>query len=369
MSIEEYYRIIEELADKVERSEIATHDYLEELINEKNNQIFEVIDFRKEFLDAKEQDQVRGYLVIGFFKTLTEIERLTCFTITLEVDQIKSKNSWKKRCECYSKDQPLFKLEPDLLNKVRKKDTGSFDNELINLKALEQINDSEIVKFNKSYSILDHSLNPQIVIWSQTNFPDKPIYVRVNPYKAFEKMPSQMLFESVLMPANPKWWKHLTIHNRKKEGASYLLDDCSPKDNYRQFWEFHIKNVNRLEVIAKRNNSSNLSMMIEEITNIDTHGLLFGRMIHLDSDSKFGTDFDQSTLNHLDLAINIYEGNVAQKRLEQKLESGNKTVDASYRTHLLRIESIPFKALFGYAISFFRSQTLINEWFADQFRE
>ena len=182
-------------------------------------------------------------------------------------------------------------------------------------------------------------------------------------------MPSGMLLESILMPANPNWWRHLTIYNRTKEGASYLLDDCSPKDNNRQFWEFHIKNVNRLEVIAKRNNNGNLSMMIEEITNIDTHGLLFGRMIHLDSDNQFGTPFDKATLNHLDLAINVYDGETAVKRLNDNLATGTKTVDASSRTHLLRIENIPFKGLFGYAISFFRSQTLINEWFSDQFRE
>lgn len=110
-------------------------------------------------------------------------------------------------------------------------------------------------------------------------------------------------------------------------------------------------------------------MMIEELSQIDTHGLLFGRCIHLDTDSKFGTPFEFAQLNHLDLAINIYEGEAANKRLGDNLAAGNVTTDASYRTHLLRIEGIPFKGLFGFVIAFFRSQTLISEWFEDQFRD
>ncbi len=53
--------------------------------------------------------------------------------------------------------------------------------------------------------------------------------------------------------------------------------------------------------------------MIEEITDIDNRGLIFSRCIHLDTDSKFGTDFENSILNLLDVAINIYEGDTAKK--------------------------------------------------------
>jgi hypothetical protein len=126
--------------------------------------------------------------------------------------------------------------------------------------------------------------------------------------------------------------------------------------------------LRRLEVIAKRDNNGNLSMMIEEITGINDNGLMFGRMIHLDTDSTFGTDFNNSNLNHLDLAINVYENDIAAKRLKDNLANGKKTVDSSYRTHLLRIENIPFKGLFGFLVSFFKSQTLMNEYFEDQFK-
>jgi len=170
-----------------------------------------------------------------------------------------------------------------------------------------------------------------------------------------------------LIPANPNWWKNLRIWKGNKEGASYILEDCSPKDNLTQYWDFHIKRVRRLDVIAKRSNGGNLSMMIEEITDIDDYGLMYGRMIHLDTDSPIGTDFDNAVLNHLDLAINIYEKDDARKRGKCNLADGVKTTGASYRTHLLRVENIPFKALLSYAMLFFKSEILTKEWIEDQF--
>lgn len=107
--------------------------------------------------------------------------------------------------------------------------------------------------------------------------------------------------------------------------------------------------------------------MIEELTHIDNNGLVFGRMIHLDTDALFGSDFKDAKLNHLDLAINIYQHETAKNRLEENLAYGNKTSDATYRTHLLRVENIPFKSLFAYVSYFLKSQTLMQEWFKDQF--
>lgn len=369
MNIEQYYNELENLSNAVEEKQIATHEYLESLIDRNDNLINELIDFRKDFIDSKEHDKVRGYLVIGFFKQFSGIERVTCFVMTFEIDEIKTKNNWKKRCELYSKEQPLFRKEPTLFDSIRKKDNGNQDLELIDFKVFNQINESEILNVNKSYTLIDSALNPLIVVWSKENFNNNSLYIRANPFKIFDKQPPQLILESILMPANPNWWKNLTIHNRAKEGASYILDDCSPKENYRQYWELHIKNIKRLEVVAKRNNNGNLSMMIEELTGIDNHGLMFGRMIHLDTDSAYGTEFEESKLNHLDLAINIYEGDIAKKRLEDNLAEGNKSTSASYRTHLLRIEDIPFKGLFGYVTSFLKSQTLVNEWFEDQFQQ
>lgn len=360
MSIDEYYQALEELASKCLESGLSTHAFLEKII-ESNKAVFDkLISFRKSFIGAKDHDEVKGYLTIGFFRRYLGIERTTCFIICFEIEEISSKKSWKQRCEIYKDSQPLFTRAPKLLEQV-------LNGDLIKSTALTQINYSEILQFYNGYTYLDYALNPLIVSWVNNCFTDKRIYLRANPYKVFVEQPPQIILESVLMPANPNWWRKLTIYNRTKEGASYILDDCSPKENIQQYWELYVKKIKRLEVIAKRSNNGNLSMMVEEITSIDNQGLLFGRCIHLDTDAKYGSDFEDSILNHLDLAINVYEGDIANTRLSDNLATGQVTTDASYRMHLLRIEEIPFKALFGFVISFFKSQTLINEWLEDQF--
>lgn len=361
MDIDKYYRTLEQLVDDCIISGLATQDFIENIITTKRSFFDDLISFRKTFVDSKEQDKVRGHLIIGFFREYEGIDRVTCFVIYFELEEISIKKSWRKRCELYKASQPLFTNSPNLLQAV-------YNDELLDNMVLTQINDCEILQFKEGYTYLDYALNPLIVSWTIDNFPDKKIYLRANPYKFFSTQPTQRVFESILLPANPNWWRKLTIYNRTKEGACYVLDDCSPKENLRQYWELHIKKIKRLEVIAKRSNNGNLSMMLEEITDIGSRGLLFGLCIHLDTDSDFGTDFENSTLNHLDLAINIYEDESARKRLSDNLASGQVTTDASYRTHLLRVEKIPFKALFGFVVSFFKSQTLINEWLEDQFQ-
>lgn len=368
MDIENYYKNLEILAVKINDLGVATQDFLNSELNNGNKGIKDLLDFRIDFIDEREIERVSSYLIIGDFLNFTEIERITCFMMTFEIDEIKSKLGWKRKCENYDMSQPLFQKEPALFDAIRRRDNGVQDFELINNEAFEQINNSEILRINNSFTLIDSELNPLLYTWTKENFTDKPLYIRANPYKVYNDIPPQRIFESISMPANPNWWKNLSIYNRNKEGACYILDDCSPKENMKQYWELHVKNILRLEVVAKRNNNGNLSMMIEEITGIDGKGLRFGRMIHLDTDSPYGTDFENATLNHLDLAINVYEGENAVSRGDDNLASGDKTIDASFRTHLLRVENIPFKALFGFVTSFFKSQTLINLWLEDQFQ-
>lgn len=80
-----------------------------------------------------------------------------------------------------------------------------------------------------------------------------------------------------------------------------------------------------------------------------------------------GTAPDVATVKHLDLAINVYSGKAAEQRVSESLSDGRVT-NATFRTHLLRIEGIPAQALFAIAAHFFVSSVLLGEWFKDQFR-
>lgn len=99
--------------------------------------------------------------------------------------------------------------------------------------------------------------------------------------------------------------------------------------------------------------------------NVDS-GYILGKCIHLDTDDPMDTDFRATILNHLDLAINIYTGDSIKSRREQILADG-MVQDADYRTHLFRIENIPFPAVIAFVTMYFDSSVLIRDWLEDQF--
>jgi len=108
-------------------------------------------------------------------------------------------------------------------------------------------------------------------------------------------------------------------------------------------------------------------MMIEEISEKKEYESYYiAKCIHLDSDNMVGTTIDNAILNHIDLAINIYDTETYAVRKIQSLAYG-RVVDATLRTHLLRIEKIPFNVLINLSYLFFESQYLTREWILEQF--
>jgi hypothetical protein len=69
-------------------------------------------------------------------------------------------------------------------------------------------------------------------------------------------------------------------------------------------------------------------------------------------------------LSHLDLALNVYEGDARADRYGRRLKEGMVT-DASFRTHLMRIEGIPLLTLLPICAGFLSSETLFREWVHD----
>ncbi|MFW0966307.1 hypothetical protein ACEV9L_24895 [Vibrio parahaemolyticus] len=110
-------------------------------------------------------------------------------------------------------------------------------------------------------------------------------------------------------------------------------------------------------------------MMLEELSEKNSDvGITIGRCIHLDTDDAIGTPFGESIVNHLDLAINVYEGDAGKNRYSGNLAQGSKVENATFRTHLLRIENVPLQSLLLFVMVFFQSKTLVSDWFEDQFK-
>lgn len=182
----------------------------------------------------------------------------------------------------------------------------------------------------------------------------------------------------MVVPPQGKWWKNLKVYNRTHVGCSFILLGNDPS-NSADYIDYHRHNVRKLQVVASRKDSIEngvvkpyLSMLIEELSEFkhptDPNRLyVIGRMIHLDTDAEIGTPFENAVLKHIDLAYNLYIDNDATIRMNQDLSNGGKVQDATTRTHILRVEDIPFDSIFKFSISFFRSKTLVSEWFSNEF--
>lgn len=121
MDIEKYYSELDKLSIIIENEDISVHDYLESLLNQNDKLIIDLLNFRKDFIDSNDNYKVFPFLGIGFFREIEGLERTTCFVITFEICEIKEKNNWKRKCELYSKEQPLFTECPNLFSEIRKK--------------------------------------------------------------------------------------------------------------------------------------------------------------------------------------------------------------------------------------------------------
>ncbi|WP_404542954.1 hypothetical protein [Bradyrhizobium sp. USDA 223] len=128
--------------------------------------------------------------------------------------------------------------------------------------------------------------------------------------------------------------------------------------------DYEVERLRRLEIRAQRRGDI-VSMMIEELPAPDApDGLMVGRCIHLDTRAPNKTAIRDVKLSHLDLALNVYEGAVRNERFGTSLKDG-KVTDASFRTHLMRIEGIPLLTLLPICAGFLRSTSLLREWFKD----
>jgi hypothetical protein len=158
----------------------------------------------------------------------------------------------------------------------------------------------------------------------------------------------------------------LALHRGSATGGSYRIDPCvDPADDPEAYWEYHVVGLRRLETFAQRKKPDHLTFMLEELQML-RDGLLIGRCIHLDTAAPLGTSPAKAEVLHVDLAINVYEGDVVQQRLNDDLSNG-RIVDASFRSHLLRAEQVPFNVAALLSLVFFRSGHLRRDLFNNQF--
>ncbi len=269
----------------------------------------------------------------------------------------------ERLCQRYTPEQPLFLGAPSLFSHIRRRSqTRAPDFELIDDKAVACVDRSEVYRVAGGFSKTSPHLSNEIANWARRQFPEAPRFLRLDPYQFYAEEPPRLLLKAAFVPADPHWMSRLTLFPNTKTYARYELQDGPLSDGRDPNIDYQLHGLRRIEMFAQRRAPDYLSMMIEELPQEDAaNGLMVGRCIHLDTRAIAGTPIAQARLQHLDLAINVYTGEDRALRAADSLQEG-KVRDATYRTHLYRIEDIPFAALFALAPMFLRSQVLVGEW-------
>ncbi|MDI6653684.1 hypothetical protein QMA67_12160 [Gluconobacter japonicus] len=361
MEIETYFGNVGQLANIAVQTGVAVHNLIE------NPGCYaDIVDpsiaFREGMLSSEEVNALSGYLAIGFFAGRLRRERLAAFAMTFEIGREVTRLKVERQCQRYDSTQPLFQGVPSLFDHIRRRDNGSYDYELIDRRAVNSVSGSEIYRAGNGFTRLCPFLSPGIINWAQKEWPKAPIFLRLDADVFSATQPLQLLTEATLVPANPRWLKDFSLRKGMKDFASYELLDRPLSQGQAEYWDYHVRHLRRLEVYVERRDDNYLTMMIEELPrDDDPNSLMVGRCIHLDTCDPAHTPLGEVQIQHLDLAINVYSDQDRQKRFSQSLQYG-KVQDATFRTHLFRIEKAPFVSLFTFCEMFLESKVLLSEW-------
>lgn len=360
--VNQYLAGLDLIAKGCVRSNSSGTELFERMVKESAPEATQLIQNRQRFLSEADREKFRGFWSTGVFSSLDGDERLSAFVVCNELEQTIEDHQIDLRFESYQPTHPVFTAFPDLYQEIQ-------SGELLPASVAKHLREDGVIQWKHRFLRLDPYLKSAIVGWTRSNFPDSPLFVRIDPHFVQQVNPPRPVNEEILIPANPKWWDTLSIHSRCDAGSTYVLQEpTNPADDQNKYWDYHSprRRVRRLEVHARRKEQY-LSMMVEEICDFrDTEGFVLGRCVHWDTGAPAGTPVSSAVAKHLDLAINIYRGDSGDTRMRQNLARG-RVVDATIRIHLLRIENLSSNALFGYAQLFFRSKSLLGDWVNDQF--
>ncbi|GHE04180.1 hypothetical protein GCM10008024_30330 [Allgaiera indica] len=364
MDIDVYFENVGKLAALANQDNITIH----ELIENPGPHAYIVepsVKFRETLLSGEEENELSSYLLTDVFASQSRRSRLASFAMTFEVKREAAHLRLRAQCQPYHASQPIFRSVPSLFRQIRRKKNGNLDYELLDLTAIDSVSGSEIYSVGSGFTKLIPYLNPGIVNWARKEWPSANTYVRLDADTYFETKPLLALAEATLVPANPRWLPDFSLRKGMKEFAAYELRNLQISEGYGEHWDYHVRHLRRLEVHVQRRKEDYLSMTIEELPRPDDpNRLMVGRCIHLDTKDPAHTPLSEVTMQHLDLAINVYAEEDRSKRFKESLQFG-KVQDATFRTHLFRIEAIPFVSLFSFCEMFLQSRVLLSEWLTD----
>ena len=333
---------------------------------EKRPEVIDAIDALTAEISPEIIDGASNWLSVGCFDRIgmSRDQKICAICLSLEAEYERELREVKRQCTEYTGGEPIF--EDEGLNVLRKED-------LVDIRGLQRLPNTNIIRVGKKWAYIDPRIPLQFHEWLEQCFKDCVSFVRISPDRLFDILPPHMVVECVITPGQYKWWNKLGRYIGDENGSKYTLLGTDA-DNHSDYYDYNSLHVRRLESIAKRKKAEYFSMMVEELSEYHnpldpSRHYVVGRMIHLDTEAPLGATIENAVLKHIDLAFNLYVDDNATLRMNQSLADGQKVTKAKPRTHVLRVDHVPFKTLFKFAESFFRSKTLVAEWLNAEFEE
>ncbi len=367
MSDIQYKDYADVLIDKSLETYVSCHnpmllsDGIVSLVQQNDINTLEALSYWEERLTQKEIDKVKWYGDTFLTDITKELRDITSALIA-DLNYHQRLKYLENSLEKYSISQPLFKSNQALFSQT-------LNDELIPSTQFQKMLLKNVLRLaNGQYAYVDESLEPPLL--QQLEDRGLTYYVRVNPYYIYEAYPPILIKEAAWRKPSPKWHNAIGIKPNKNDGFSYYIpEDVDIKTHPYEYIDRYFLHILRLEGEYKRERDGYFSMMVEELKEVSHPFLeefyIIGRMIHLDS-IEDGEDGLNAKLKHIDLAVNIYTGDDAINRVNERLENGGKIVDATYRSHILRLNDALLSDIIPFS-TFFESKYLQDEWIKDMF--
>ena len=352
------------LVSRMASMDCTLYGWLREKVADQTPYIMSAISQRAKTLTAQDTERCDGYMNLNMFPNLIPKEQMACYSMILDAEHLRELNKHMQQNQGYHGDEPIF-INTHLYESVR------YDDELVDYNAVHRLPETNISRVGNRFVRLDSRIPMCFYHWLEDCFSESEKAVRIDPSAIYDTMPPQIILECLIQPPKRDWWNTLNIYNGESKGCSFMLlgNDVNNRQDYQ---DYNVLGIRKLQVSVTRQNhqirnAGNMQMMIEELTKVyevsdPSKSYMIGRMIHLDTDATTGISFTDATLNHIDLAENLYVGDAAYARDNQDLAIDHRIEDASARTHLLRVNNIPFVSIFKFAYAFFKSKQLVDEW-------
>lgn len=315
---------------------------------------------RSNFVTEKEHDEVRPYLQSDDLNAWPASYRPAVRLVWDDLEAECGRLSSERECESYSRWQPLFQSS----RLITKLFDWSLQQELLKIDDLPWVDeDSVYIVANQSqWARPSARLRDELIQYLRVLGKNFDVSIRLDAY-SLSPANQWEVQEAVARRADPRWWRTLAIHPGNRKYSEYFVPEGGSFGERAEFRQ----GLRRLEANFLRRNSGHLMSSVEELA-FDASDLLTGLLLHCDTAEPIGTDWHEAMLGHIDGAINVYRGVDATSRYDARLDKG-KTVTATVRTHLFRVNGAPIKIITELAQLFFRSEILVRDWLTDQFGE